>query len=484
MEDWSQAVYDACVVGSGPAGLVAANGLASRGLRVAIVEAGRGHSDIIANAVSVRGSGDHIGLSRGRAYGLGGTSQIWGGQLWAWAPSEIALRSGVGLPAWPIPFAELASAYEEVAQVFPLTRAQREMLLSPSRLGVGSNDRYSTWIPRRSRNLMRSIGRGLAQRANVYWHLGQRASSVEVRSGHAQQLVVMDEGGHQGHIKAKYYILAAGTVENVRLLHLSELSPNWLGRGMTDHLSAPVVELSVSDGDAFRRAAFVKYIGTARFTRRVIPHENALAAGLPLAYGHLEVVRAPSTPKKKPVDFAPFPAAPSNAPHNHSGPGGAGRAMRVIERVAAEALLCAGAPRAGLRLRARVDFEQLPGARLVWKRGSGRLKYDWAVRDGDMKAYKAFASYFRDPATWAPYGLRVVRPIPDSGPTDMIHMSGGTRMSVDPADGVVDPYGRVHSVANLFIAGASTFPSSGMANPTFTACALAHRSAIRITDGC
>jgi choline dehydrogenase-like flavoprotein len=50
-------------------------------------------------------------------------------------------------------------------------------------------------------------------------------------------------------------------------------------------------------------------------------------------------------------------------------------------------------------------------------------------------------------------------------------------MSDDPRFGVVDASGRVHGVANLFVAGASIFPTAGFANPMLTIVALALRLA-------
>ncbi len=55
------------------------------------------------------------------------------------------------------------------------------------------------------------------------------------------------------------------------------------------------------------------------------------------------------------------------------------------------------------------------------------------------------------------------------------HHAGTTRMSARPEHGVVDPRGAVHGVDNLFVAGASVFPTAGYANPTLTAMALGCR---------
>ena len=57
------------------------------------------------------------------------------------------------------------------------------------------------------------------------------------------------------------------------------------------------------------------------------------------------------------------------------------------------------------------------------------------------------------------------------------HQMGTTRMHRDPARGVVDATGRVHGVPNLWITGASVFPTGGYANPTLTIVALALRLA-------
>jgi choline dehydrogenase-like flavoprotein len=59
----------------------------------------------------------------------------------------------------------------------------------------------------------------------------------------------------------------------------------------------------------------------------------------------------------------------------------------------------------------------------------------------------------------------------------MAHHLGTTRMSSDPALGVVDSDCRAHSVGNLYVSGGSVFPTSSHANPTLTVLALALRLA-------
>ena len=55
------------------------------------------------------------------------------------------------------------------------------------------------------------------------------------------------------------------------------------------------------------------------------------------------------------------------------------------------------------------------------------------------------------------------------------HHMGTTRMASDPARGVVDANCRTFDVDNLYIAGSSVFPTSGLANPPLTLVALSAR---------
>jgi choline dehydrogenase-like flavoprotein len=57
------------------------------------------------------------------------------------------------------------------------------------------------------------------------------------------------------------------------------------------------------------------------------------------------------------------------------------------------------------------------------------------------------------------------------------HHMGGTRMSDDPASGVVDRNCRLHGMANLYVAGSSVFPSGGHTTPTTTIVQMALRLA-------
>ncbi len=62
------------------------------------------------------------------------------------------------------------------------------------------------------------------------------------------------------------------------------------------------------------------------------------------------------------------------------------------------------------------------------------------------------------------------------------HLMGTARMGNDPKTSVVDQYGRCHDVPNLVISDGSIFVTSGAANPTNTICALALRNARKLVE--
>ena len=67
-----------------------------------------------------------------------------------------------------------------------------------------------------------------------------------------------------------------------------------------------------------------------------------------------------------------------------------------------------------------------------------------------------------------------------AGARNPMHMMGGTIMGKDPSASVTNSFGQVHEVENLFVAGASLFPTPGAINPTATLAALVFRTADHI----
>jgi choline dehydrogenase-like flavoprotein len=110
--------------------------------------------------------------------------------------------------------------------------------------------------------------------------------------------------------------------------------------------------------------------------------------------------------------------------------------------------------------------------------GVPEVQLAWRVVPDDIASIGAWLKVLENDFGAAGFG-RVVLPEDgwQSGIIGGPHQMGTTRMSADPKLGVVDADCRVHSVENLYVAGSSVFSTGGYANPTFTLIALALRLA-------
>jgi len=120
--------------------------------------------------------------------------------------------------------------------------------------------------------------------------------------------------------------------------------------------------------------------------------------------------------------------------------------------------------------------------------GSRRADLDWQLADADKHSARVFVETFDaelkrlelgwvEPAEWLsdPSPHWPVDPTVGNHPIAGYHQMGTTRMSANPADGVVTADCNVHGYDNLYVAGSSVFSTSGWANPTLTLVALALR---------
>jgi choline dehydrogenase-like flavoprotein len=170
---------------------------------------------------------------------------------------------------------------------------------------------------------------------------------------------------------------------------------------------------------------------------------------------------------------------------------GAGELARLV--FARAALSRRAAPTGG-RLLLMVDVEQAPNpdsrirlADETDRLGMPKAIVDWRLSGLEAQTITRFSAMVaRD---WELAGLGAVEIARDldfaardvlGAARDIYHHMGATRMSDSTRDGVVDVNLRCHDVDNLYVASSSVFPTSGIANPTFTIIALALRLADRL----
>jgi choline dehydrogenase-like flavoprotein len=108
--------------------------------------------------------------------------------------------------------------------------------------------------------------------------------------------------------------------------------------------------------------------------------------------------------------------------------------------------------------------------------GVPRAELHWQWRADEQRALELLRNLIADALQSSGWGTVEVRAQSRPDP-NAHHHAGTTRMHVDPRKGVVDADCRVHGTDNLYVAGASVFPTAGFANPTLTIVALALRLA-------
>ena len=118
------------------------------------------------------------------------------------------------------------------------------------------------------------------------------------------------------------------------------------------------------------------------------------------------------------------------------------------------------------------------------KLGLNKIKLHWKVTNQDKENIKKVVDELAHELSRL--RLARVRSLVAEDETDRIfeellsygyHHMGGTRMSDDPKNGVVDSQLKIHNRKNIYVAGSSVFPTGGHVTPTLTIVALAIRLA-------
>jgi choline dehydrogenase-like flavoprotein len=526
---------DLCVIGAGPAGIAIARAFIGTSSTVCLIEggglSGEDRSQSLYEGTSAGSTPFDAGTSRMRVFG--GSCTLWGGGCIPLADSDLEPRDWVPDSGWPLRYADLAPWYAR-AQEFcridsghgfvqgtfegPTPRAPLD--LDPeamvnfifARSPITFGDAY------------RDI---LAQAPNITVLLHANVTELKATDNATvvTEATIASLDGRRGRVRARHYVLAAGGIENARILLLSDsVAPGGLGndhdlvgRYFMDHPRGSIG--SVRSGQADRltrpyertigkvRAPVASEIGLSLEAQRehrtlnARVHPFAVEGDVPRGIRALRDVRAalrPPTRDEAALVEARLEAALQN------GPGGAA-SLAVPQNLAISALrlgLHIGDVIRAVALKVgdkptvssnRVElvgfFEQAPNrdSRITLddKRdalGLRRVRVDWRLTELDRHTHRVLGALTGDRLARACAGRYEAAhwTVDPEAPSDVhgtAHHMGTTRMAEDATQGVVDTKGKVHGVANLHVAGSSVFPTGGWAFPTFTLIALSLRLA-------
>jgi GMC oxidoreductase/FAD dependent oxidoreductase len=533
----SNAAPDICVIGAGPVGISLALELSRRGRSVLLLESGgtAARPDLQqlsdANIVDLK---QHVPMDLAVQRRLGGASNLWGGRCVPMDALDFEPRAILDLPAWPITAADLEPFLPLACDYLGCGSAVFESSIRGLNISRPDFrfDRLERWSLRP--NLRKAYLSELRQSRNLTLCLLATAVGFEFdRDGFVRLVKLRGPENAYAEVRPGQIVVAAGGLENTRLLLAAQQEaprrfggPDGpLGRYYMGHLDGSVAQIvihsSVLDegldyyndetGTCVRRRFWPspelqQRLGLTNATLRLeFPpirdpsHGNGV---LSLAYlglsvpplgrlvvaetirqryiGGVGIQRAPhlrNIARDLPHVLTFFPRYVYRRYITHS------RAHGFFERCP------------GRRYALQYHAEHLPhknsrvtlsGERDAF--GLPRLSVDFRFTSADaeplIRTHECFADWLAATGLgtlhWSvPLEERVAHILDHS--QDGRHQTGTTRMGPTEQTGVVDKDCRVFGVPNLFVAGTSVFCSSGHANSTLTAVALAMRLAHKLT---
>ena len=533
--------YDLCIVGSGPAGATVARELSDSGLRICVLESGRlkptPHADglrrVLCEGIQIKE------YSRERV--LGGSSTTWAGLSSPLDPIDFEARSYLPCSGWPIAREELLPYWKRAAERYRFPSLE---LFEPEGFGAlrSRGDAQPEWKRIEEKVFLAAAvpqdfgreQRGVYESREVDLYLDATLVRLEgdPAGGRVASAVVRCSSGRELGIRAGRFVLAAGGIENARILLGSrDLCPQGLGnerdqvgRHLMNHpknyggllrLARPLEELPYYFGCLHR--GFAGYAGLR------LDEGSQRERGLLNSYVRLEPLypwsdnqgiealvllvkkvrlalgRLRSRAGEKVVSMRDWSETGDDSDlqnERKTALGWAGLALKIAvnaPRVAQYLYFRLIAKPCVRTVRLRNFMEMAPNPENRVTLSEERDANDQPVplvRHGcselDRRSLIELHRVLAREVAEAGLG-ELDSDLPAEGPwpidLDASHHLGATRMGTDPESSVVDPQCKLHGVANVYLAGGSVFPTSGCANPTFTIVALAIRLAEHLRGG-
>lgn len=528
-----------CIVGGGPAGITLAREFAGQDVRVCMLESGGLEFDEQTQTLC-EGPADgdpYHSLREVRRRQLGGTANLWDTRL---TDSQLGFRSApldeidfeqrdwLPYSGWPFGKSHLDPFYQR-AQVtggfgpYVYDGAAWEDEKAPQMPPRDSFISTTVWQFGSQHTFTQGYREELRQSENVRVFLNANVVEIETNETASQvtHLRVATLQGNQFRVSARLFILAAGGIENARLLLLSNRIQktglgnrhDLVGRFFMEHPFVNCGSFIPASREVFNSAALydvrrvndATIMGMLRLRDEMLRRERLL---------NFSLLLLPQHGRYQPEAVNSLKALISSVLHGRV-PKGAhlSNVVRNMDYVAVAVCrkvtgrqtlfpnlvdgpgLCSGGGWSSLDNNSRrysvfkafLTTEQAPDPDNRVTLGDdrdqlgcrkGRLTWRWG--DINIESIRKAQTIMADEV--ARTGLGKLRIAMDQGKPHMVspglhHHMGTTRMHHEPSQGVVDQNCQVHGVSNLFIAGSSVFPTGGYINPTLTIIALAIRLA-------
>lgn len=518
IKDLSQATGDlverrapVCIIGAGTAGLFLARQLRQRKIGVVVLESG--HS--LARKPAEMGHHceqqgiPYRGADQGRSFGLGGTSVLWGGQMIPLTVSDMAARSAVDIPAWPLSHDQVAAYFSRVEAALGLLpvaipqEEQRTLARYFSALGQIHPDfelRLSQWIPFQTRNFAKAFATDLQGDADLEVWTNASVVSLDQAADNPGRIAAVQARCPKGRhlvVHPQVVVICAGALESTRLMLAFDEAAQGLitkagaplGRYFADHLSVTCGRFQCHDWRRYNLATAPLFQrGVMRTPRLEITSQVQDQLALTSAFAHFTFITHGDTGFDMVRDVLRRRQGEDRSlaidPLKLGTAVGDVSAMALWRSLHQRLYI----PRQA-ELLLQVDIEQVPNwnshLRLAEERdelGRRRLIVAWQITPEDRRVIRTVAE--RAIAAWGRSDLNRVATLHPALPEDLdnfeslydvYHPTGMLRMGSSPANSVVDSDLRVWPLENTYISSTGVFPSAGSANPGLTHLALTCR---------
>ena len=400
------------------------------------------------NEGDVTGEGFNA-LTSSRRRGLGGTALSWNTRLdhqpaaryIPLSTIDFERRAWVPHSGWPISAAVLEPWYERARVAAGLGGS-----IGPEQYHVGLATVFTDTLPR-----------ALQAKATVRVVTGATLTRVVLDGSRkrVEQVRWSRRDGTTGVTRAACFVLATGAIENARQLLIAGITGPWVGRGFMEHPRDYALSIVDPTRHLAERETFYELTGAGtgwgRWGRLAIDEADIR---------RLQTLNASATI---------FPSWD----HWIRMKGPLRRLLgKPRSRVFKVAINLEQAPDCdnAVRLSSRTDQFGNPLPHVTWR---------WNLLDESSRVQAR--RLIRERLEREGFG-RVDEQEQLAPEPNAHHHSGTTRMAATPDEGVCDRDCRVFGVENLYLAGASVFPTSGFANPTLTILALALRLGKHLID--
>jgi choline dehydrogenase-like flavoprotein len=509
-----------CIIGGGVAGITLAMDLDKQGVDVCLLESGGLAPDDRTRDLY---RGEDVGEWRysfadgSRSRFLGGSSNCWGGWCRPLDPWDFEKRDWVSHSGWPFGLDELLPYYDRTQELLRLGPNNYDPAFWERSIGRPDVRRIPLVTgkvfdtisqfspPARFGKLYRDLlKKSRRLRVLLYANVTHIDTDPSARTVTGVQVSTLT--GRKIAVRASYYVLATGGIENARLLLASnKVQANGLGNGndlvgrfFMDHPRLLSGNIRFAKEWSRNKLSDVKY-----------HYMNASVSAYGTCIAH-QFALAPETLKQEGILNARvwfssvFPGEGSE---------GAQALFRckqallkkeqpdwslsrdVLSMVAhpvdtfAYGYTRLFQPRwmiRGVKFQVIVEPEPNPDSRVMLspsqkdQLGMPRARVDWRLTQKVQRTFDRTLEILADDMRASGVATVELEP-PIAGkrwPADMEgtwHHMGTTRMHDSPREGVVDRNCKVHGMSNLYVAGSSVFPTAGANFPTITLAALAFR---------